>query len=87
MTGNVTYTATYSKTEIVDPEKSDETEGTNTESPTDSETTSTENNSPAITSAETGDNSQMVLWLVLLLVSGIGLFGTAAYNTKRRRSK
>lgn len=36
---------------------------------------------------ETGDNSNLLLWIVLVFVAGAGLFGGAAANRKRRRAK
>ncbi len=86
------YTATkeladISATGSTESDDSDETESTDTESSADSETTTTEDVSVVTISAETGDNSLVVLWLLLLLVSGVGVAGIAIYNTKRRRGK
>ncbi len=36
------------------------------------------------TSPGTGDSSHRALWISLLLVSGVGLFGTAIYYRKRK---
>ena len=36
------------------------------------------------TSPQTGDNSHMVLWIVLLFVSGAGVIGTTVYGKKKR---
>ena len=36
------------------------------------------------TSPQTGDNSNMLLWVALLFVSGFGIIGTAAYSEKKR---
>lgn len=38
-------------------------------------------------SLQTGDNSNMALWIVLLFVSGTGLFGATAYNRKKKYRK
>ena len=38
-------------------------------------------------SPQTGDNSNMMLWIALLFVSGAGLFGTTAYNRKKKYIK
>ncbi|MCD7864241.1 MAG: DUF6273 domain-containing protein [Lachnospiraceae bacterium] len=89
---SVDYTATkeladISATGSTGSDDSDETESTDTESSADSETTTTEDVAVATISAETGDNSQVVLWLLLLLISGVGIAGIAIYNTKRRRSR
>ena len=39
---------------------------------------------PDSDSPQTGDNSNMVLWIALLFVSGTGLFGITAYSRKKR---
>ncbi|MCD8217085.1 MAG: hypothetical protein LUD01_03400, partial [Clostridiales bacterium] len=52
-------------------------------SDTDISVTSADNTASALT----GDNSRMVLWLVLLLISGVGVSGITAYHTKRKRSR
>ena len=39
------------------------------------------------TSPETGDNSNMAIWFVLLFVSGAALFGATAYGRKKKYSK
>ena len=36
------------------------------------------------TSPQTGDSSNMMLWITLLFVSGTGLFGATAYNRKKK---
>lgn len=36
---------------------------------------------------ETGDSSNMTLWIALLFVSGAGLFGATVYNKKKKYSK
>ena len=33
---------------------------------------------------QTGDNSNMSLWIVLLLASGLGVTGTAVYNKRKK---
>ena len=38
-------------------------------------------------SSQTGDSSNVVLWVSLLFVSGVGLFGAAVYSRKRKYSK
>ena len=35
-------------------------------------------------SPKTGDNSNMALWIALLFVSGIGVFGTTVYSKKKK---
>ena len=42
---------------------------------------------PDTTSPQTGDSSNMTLWIALLFVSGAGLFGTTAYNRKKKYIK
>ena len=44
-------------------------------------------NEGAVTSPQTGDSSNMALWIALLFVSGVGLFGAAVYSRKRKYSK
>ena len=39
------------------------------------------------TSPETGDNSNIALWIAVLLAAGVALTGTAAYSRKRKYSK
>lgn len=41
-------------------------------------------NDGATSSPQTGDNSNMMLWITLLFVSGTGLFGATAYNRKKK---
>ena len=36
------------------------------------------------TSPQTGDNSNMLLWVALLFVSGAGVLGTTVYSKKKR---
>ena len=36
------------------------------------------------TNPQTGDSSNMMLWITLLFVSGTGLFGATAYNRKKK---
>ena len=51
-------------------------------------TTPTEPNKPADTkSPQTGDNSNMILWIALLFVSGGVLAGTTLYSRKRKSVK
>ena len=35
-------------------------------------------------SPQTGDSSNVVLWISLLFASGVGLFGTAVYRRKKK---
>lgn len=42
---------------------------------------------PDTISSQTGDSSNMTLWIALLFVSGAGLFGTTAYNRKKKHIK
>lgn len=41
-------------------------------------------NEGAVTSPQTGDNSNMLLWVALLFASGVGLFGAVVYSRKKR---
>ena len=47
----------------------------------------TDQTKPEVENPKTGDNSNMVLWVTLLLVSGAGLLGTAAYSKKKKSAK
>lgn len=40
-------------------------------------------NEGAVTSPQTGDSSNAVLWIALLFASGVGLFGAAVYSRKK----
>ena len=44
-------------------------------------------NEGAVTSPQTGDSSNVVLWVSLLFASGVGLFGAAVYSRKRKYNK
>lgn len=55
-----------------------------TQNPVINEQTSDPNTQP--TSPQTGDNSNMLLWVLLLATSGAVLTGTAIYSKKRRHS-
>ena len=39
---------------------------------------------PGSTSPQTGDNSNMALWIALLFMSGAGVIGTTVYGKKKR---
>ena len=39
------------------------------------------------TSPQTGDDSNIALWIAVLLAAGVALTGTAAYSRKRKYSK
>ena len=41
-------------------------------------------NEGAVTSPQTGDSSNAVLWIALLFASGVGLFGAVVYSRKKR---
>ena len=40
-----------------------------------------------VTTPGTDDNSNLMLWMALLFVSGAGLFGTTAYSRKKKYNK
>ena len=61
-----------------------ETEEPGTEKP---ETTDQGNGDNNGTSSATGDNSSILLWVVLLSVSGAGVIGIVIFNKKRRNIK
>ena len=48
------------------------------------QTKPTEGDKSDTTSPKTGDNSNMLLWMALLFVSGFGIIGTTAYSKKKR---
>ena len=50
----------------------------------DTTTQDPDKNDGATSSPQTGDNSNMMLWITLLFVSGTGLFGATAYNRKKK---
>ena len=52
-------------------------------------TTPTESNpnTRATTSPQTGDNSNLFLWIALLFVGGFGMIGTGVYSKRRRSSR
>ena len=59
-----------------------------TTKPTESTKPTTNNtNTGVTTSVQTGDNSNLMLWLVLFAVSAIGAIGTGVYNKRRRNSR
>lgn len=65
----------------------DQTEGNQTGG--DNQTGSTTPQEPgknegAVTSPQTGDSSNAVLWIALLFASGVGLFGAVVYSRKKR---
>lgn len=69
----IRFTNTYTKTV---------TEPTETTKPTESNP-----NTGATTSPQTGDNSNLILWLALLAVSAAGVIGTGVYCKRRRNSR
>ncbi|MCD8013816.1 MAG: hypothetical protein LUG99_11680, partial [Lachnospiraceae bacterium] len=82
VTGSVTYTATYSATAVEDSNEAGNTESTEAES-IDSETATTENNSDATKSPQTGDNSNIWLWIVLVLSSGVCMICISSVRRRR----
>ncbi|MCD8011933.1 MAG: LPXTG cell wall anchor domain-containing protein, partial [Lachnospiraceae bacterium] len=61
------------------------TESTTSETSADSETATTENASDAMTSPQTGDNSNLWLWIILALFSGSYII--CASSIRRRRNR
>ncbi len=51
---------------------------------TSEQTKPTEDAEPDTTSPKTSDNSNMLLWVALLFVSGFGIIGTTVYSKKKR---
>ena len=42
---------------------------------------------PATDNPETGDNSNLFLWIALLFVGSLGVIGTCVYSKRRRSSQ
>ena len=80
-------TATTEFTITAAPTGGDQTEGNQTGG--DNQTGGTTPQEPgknegAVTSPQTGDNSNVLLWIAILFVSGSGLFGATIYRRKRK---
>ena len=80
-------TATTEFTITAAPTGGDQTEGNQTGG--DNQTGGTTPQEPgknegAVTSPQTGDSSNAVLWIALLFASGVGLFGAVVYSRKKR---
>ena len=60
---------------------------TNTYTKSTTEPADSEPNTDATTSPQTGDNSNLALWLALLAVSAAGVIGTGVYSKRRRSAK
>ena len=61
---------------------------TDTDKPSGDQTGDKDNSSTGTTgSPQTGDNSNIALWIAVLLAAGVALTGTAAYSRKRKYSK
>ena len=73
------FTNIYTKSTT---EPTETTKPTGTTKPTASTPTTN-----ATTSVQTGDNSNLMLWLVLLAVSAAGVIGTDVYSRRRRSSR
>ncbi|MCD8155769.1 MAG: hypothetical protein LUF78_13995, partial [Clostridiales bacterium] len=84
------YDTDYTAVKVIDETGESLKTQTTVQEQTDTTTESTDTSGTSAgstTSAQTGDNSQMVLWLVLLLLSGVGAAGIAINNTKQKRSR
>ena len=62
----------------------DDPTGGSDQTGSDTTTQAPNKNDGATSSPQTGDNSNMMLWITLLFVSGTGLFGATAYNRKKK---
>ena len=60
---------------------------TNTYTKSTTEPADSEPDTDATTSPQTGDNSNLALWLALLAVSAAGVIGTGVYSKRRRSSR
>ena len=60
---------------------------TNTYTKSTTEPADSEPDTDATTSPQTGDNSNLALWLALLAVSAAGVIGTGVYSKRRRNAK
>ena len=84
----INYTDPQDKMSFTNIYTKSTTEPTETTKPTG--TTKPTSNTPttnATTSVQTGDNSNLMLWLVLLAVSAAGVIGTGVYSRRRRSSR
>ena len=61
-----------------------EAEEQTTDPPNPPKTTANKTNTGALTSPRTGDNSNLLLWTALLLVSIFGVAGATFYNRKKK---
>ena len=78
----INYTDPQDKMRFTNIYTKSTTEPTGTTKPTASTPTTN-----ATTSVQTGDNSNLMLWLVLLAVSAAGVIGTGVYSRRRRSSR
>ena len=74
VTKSITYTAAW-KEEVVP---------TDPTTPPDPTRPTETNPDTGVTSPQTGDNSNMLLWVALLVVSGAGVIGTTVYSKRKR---
>lgn len=74
VTKSITYTAAW-KEEVVP---------TDPTTPPDPTRPTETNPDTRVTSPQTGDNSNMLLWVALLVVSGAGVIGTTVYSKRKR---
>lgn len=77
----INYNAPQDKMRFTNIYTKSTTEPTGTTKPTSNTPTTN-----ATTSVQTGDNSNLMLWLVLLAVSAAGVIGTGVYSRRRRSS-
>ena len=92
VTKSITYTAAW-KEEVVptdpttppDPTRPTETNPDTGVTETNPDTGVTKTNpDTGVTNPQTGDNSNMLLWVALLVVSGAGVIGTTVYSKRKR---
>ena len=82
--GNTTIYAKWEKKTDKPAEPSKPSEPTNTTKPSKPTKPAETNPNTGATSPQTGDNSNMVLWIAFLFASGLGIFGTTVYNKKKK---
>ena len=84
----INYTDPQDKMSFTNIYTKSTTEPTETTKPTGTtKPTSNTQTTNATTSVQTGDNSNLMLWLVLLAVSAAGVIGTGVYSRRRRSSR
>ncbi len=85
LTGLSPVVVAWKEAEVTVANETTATESTATETSADSETATTENASDAMTSPQTGDNSNLWLWIILALLSGSYIICVSSIRRRRDR--